>query len=210
VCSQIVESGSCPNWLCADPARRITRIRAIAYSSGELRTAIIRYKYKGKKGWSLIFGRLLLAWLDQNGRDLPPDLIVANPTFVGNGGAGHTERVIEAAATEDVLGEWPFDVEETRAIVKTHSTSKSAGGDGTAKRAAAAELRGALHIPDPARTQGRRVLVYVDVCTTGSQLDTVAGCLIDEGGAIDVEAIVLARAPWGSRAERSGRSPVGT
>lgn len=196
VCSQIVVgSGSCPNRLCGDPARRITRIRAIAYLSGELRSTIHRYKYQGKHGWSMIFGRLLVAWLDQNGRDRPPDLIIANPTFRG-AAFGHTELVLEAAATEDLLGEWPFDVEGTQALVKLRPTSRSAGSSAAAKRAAASELRGALHISDPTRTQGRRILVYDDVCTTGSQLDTIAGYLIDEGGAADVEAVVLARAPW--------------
>ncbi len=201
MCSQIVESGPCPNWLCSDPDRRITKIRAIAYSSGQLRNTIHRYKYLDKPGWSLIFGRLLLAWLDQNGRDKPPNLIIANPTYVGEGGAsfGHTERVIEVAATEDVLGEWPFDIEETRALVKTRATAKSAGSGAAAKRAAAAELKDALRVPDPLRTQGRRILVYDDVCTTGSQLDAVAGYLIDAGGAADVEGIVLARAPWRTR-----------
>jgi len=201
VCSQIMERGSCPNWLCADPARRITRIRAIAYSSGELRTAIHRYKYKGKHGWSRIFGRLLVAWLDQNVRGSPPDLIIANPTYCGDDEAayGHTERVIEAAATEDVLGEWPFDITDPRAIVKARATPKSAGSRAATKRAAAAELRDSLAIPDRRRVDGKRILVYDDVCTTGSQLDTVAAVLINEGGAKEVEGIVLARAPWTQR-----------
>jgi predicted amidophosphoribosyltransferase len=45
------------------------------------------------------------------------------------------------------------------------------------------------------------VLIYDDVCTTGTQLDAVAGCLLDRGGAARVEAVVLARAPW-----RNGRN----
>ncbi len=198
MCSQIVEQGPCPNWLCNDPNRRISRIRAIAYSSGELRTTIHRYKYQGKHGWSLIFGRLLVAWLDRNARDDPPDLIVPNPTYLGDGGAtfGHTERVIEAAATHDVLGEWAFDIDEPRALVKTRVTAKSAGTGAAAKRAAAVELRGALTLPDPTQVQGQRILVYDDVCTTGSQLDAIAGYLIDEGGAAEVEGLVLAPAPW--------------
>lgn len=49
-----MESSSCPNWLCTDSTRRITRIRAIAYSSGDLRTTVISYKYDGKHGWSTI------------------------------------------------------------------------------------------------------------------------------------------------------------
>jgi predicted amidophosphoribosyltransferase len=61
----MLDGDHCPNWLCADRARTITRIRAIAYSSGELRKKIHRYKYDGMSGWSLIFGRLLLAWLDR-------------------------------------------------------------------------------------------------------------------------------------------------
>jgi len=156
---------------------------------------------QGKHGWSRIFGRLLVAWLDQNVRGSPPDLIIANRTYCGDDGAayGHTERVIEAAATDDVLGEWPFDITDPRAIVKARATPKSAGSRAPTKRAAAAELRDSLAIPDRRRVDGKRILVYDDVCTTGSQLDTVAAVLINEGSAKEVEGIVLARAPWTQR-----------
>jgi predicted amidophosphoribosyltransferase len=40
------------------------------------------------------------------------------------------------------------------------------------------------------------ILVSDDICTTGGQLDAVAGCLLDQGQAERVEAVVLARAPW--------------
>ena len=62
------------------------------------------------------------------------------------------------------------------------------------------ELRAALQVTEPGRTAGKFVLVYDDVCTTGTQLDAVAGCLLDEGGASRVEGVVLARAPWHNRA----------
>jgi predicted amidophosphoribosyltransferase len=39
-------------------------------------------------------------------------------------------------------------------------------------------------------------LLVDDVCTTGTQLDAVAGCLLDQGGAARVEGVVLARAAW--------------
>ncbi len=201
ICSQMLDEGSCPNWLCSDPQRRIERIRAIAYSSGSLRSTIIRYKYEGKTGWSLIFGRLLLGWLDQHATEDALDLIVANPTYVGADGASfaHTEAVLEVAEREDVLSRWPFDVASQRVIVKAEVTAKSARNTAPAKRVAARELRAALRITDPSQTQGRRILVYDDVCTTGSQLDAVAGSLIDDGGASYVEAVVLARAPWRPR-----------
>ena len=40
------------------------------------------------------------------------------------------------------------------------------------------------------------MLIYDDVATTGTQLDAVAGCLLDQGAAARVEAVVLARAQW--------------
>lgn len=202
VCSQILDGDECPNWLCADPSRSIRRIHAVAYLSGQLRYKILRYKYDGAWGWSLIFGRLILAWLERNAPEDPPDLIVANPTFsaAGTPRLGHTERVLDAAAAEDVLSRWAFDVADPPAIIKTASTEKSARNTAPAKRAAAAELRAALSITDRQRVQGKRILVYDDVCTTGSQLDAVADCLIRDGSAASVDALVLARAPWRPRA----------
>ena len=82
------------------------------------------------------------------------------------------------------------------AIVKTRPTLKSADAQAWSKRATGNELRSALRVPDPARTAGRFVLVFDDVCTTGTQLNAVAGCLLDQGGASRVEGVVLARAVW--------------
>jgi predicted amidophosphoribosyltransferase len=64
------------------------------------------------------------------------------------------------------------------------------------KHASAVELQDVLEVPDPSRTAARFVLVYDDICTTGSQLNAVAGCLLDQGGAARVDGAVLARAPW--------------
>jgi predicted amidophosphoribosyltransferase len=216
VCSQRAEAGRrCPNELCHSPRRRIGRIHAIAYQSGPLRQAINDYKYRGARHWAVIFARLLLAWLDENMAADPPDLIVANPSFVGAGAQpfAHTEEVLDAAASAEAAASaaaapgaaagrpaseprWRFDTARPRAVIKAAPTLPSADAQAWAKRAAAAELRGALRVPDRARTAGRFLLVYDDVCTTGGQLDVVAGCLLDQGGANRVEAIVLARAPW--------------
>lgn len=199
VCSQTLEAdGSCPNWLCSDPRRRISRIHAIAYQSGPLRRVINNYKYEGARDWAGIFGRLVLGWLEMHARDAPPDLIVVNPTYTGPGGRefGHAEAVLRKAAGEDVMGRWAFDLGAPPAVVKTRATAQSAAATAKAKRAAAQELRAALVITDIGRTAGRRILVYDDVCTTASQLNAVAECLLDDGRAAAVEGLVLARAPW--------------
>jgi hypothetical protein len=136
VCSQILSAdGTCPNWLCDDPRRRIQRIDAIAYLSGALRRQIHRYKYEGKTARSLIFGRLVVGWLEAHATASAPDLIVANPTFPGPTDPDNAApRIIESAAIEDAEERWPFDTgNEDPAIIKTGPTEKSAG------RTAAAE-----------------------------------------------------------------------
>jgi predicted amidophosphoribosyltransferase len=202
-CSQRVSAeGRCPNELCHSRQRRIGRIQAIAYQSGPLRRAINEYKYRGARDLAAVFGRLLLSWLDQNMTPDQPDLIIANPSFVGAGGQlfAHTEAVLDAAAAEARVRpdgvSWTFDTGTPRALVKTAPTLRSADEHAWSKRAAANDLRDALAVPDRLRTKGRFVLVYDDVCTTGGQLDAVAACLLDQGGAERVEGIVLARAPW--------------
>ncbi len=202
VCSQRLEPGvSCRNWLCQDPGRSIERIDAISYHTGYLQAKINSYKYDGKTGWSLIFGRLLVGWLDAHASANPPDLIVANPTYVepSLAGPGHIETIIRAAATADYEHRWAFDILTPAAIIKTTPTDKSAGQSAAAKRAAANALRRVLAIPDPTRTRGRDILVFDDVCTTGSQLNAVADCLHHEGHAARVHGLVLARAPWRPR-----------
>jgi predicted amidophosphoribosyltransferase len=199
VCSQRLEGDSpCRNSLCRDPQRRVERIDAIAYLSGPLKDKIHSYKYEGLTGWEVIFARLLVGWLEANSADDRPDLIVANPTYIDPAHArpGHIEKIIAAASIEDYEGRWRFDAGRPPAIIKTQPTERSAGQPAPVKRAIADALRTALVIPDPARTQGRHMLVFDDVCTTGSQLNAVAGFLLAEGRAARVRALVLARAPW--------------
>jgi predicted amidophosphoribosyltransferase len=195
ICAQrLAPDGTCPNELCHVQRRRIAKIHAIGYQAGALRRAINNYKYRGSRGLSVVLARILLAWLEEHVADDPPGLIVVNPSFAAEPGQfAHTEAVLTAAAEADPAGRWPFDA---AAITKTRSTLRSADGQAWSKRVSGNDLRDALRIRDPARTAGRYVLVYDDVCTTGTQLDAVAGCLLDQGGAARVEAVVLARALW--------------
>jgi predicted amidophosphoribosyltransferase len=205
VCEQrLAADGRCPNELCRQPGRRISKIHAIGYQTGPMRRAINSYKYDGARSLSLPLGRLLLGWLEQRMAADPPGLIVVNPSQAGAGRAtgqpiGHTEAVLYAAAAADGARRWPFDTGMPAAIVKTGPTLKSADAQAWSKRVTANELRGALAVPDPGRTAGRFILVYDDICTTGGQLDAIAGCLLDKGGATRVEGVVLARAPWRGR-----------
>ena len=202
-CQRCGPSNRCPNELCRSPTRRIDRIHAIGYQTGPLRQAINDYKFRGQRSMDAVFGRILLSWLEETMTNDPPDLILANPSFVGRGGQlfAHTEAVLQAAAREAAerptdMSHWRFDTAGARAIVKTKATLRSSDMQAWSKRAAAVDLKHALRVPDTTRTRGRYLLVYDDVCTTGSQLDSVAGCLLDQGEAARVDGVVLARAPW--------------
>ena len=192
---------TCPNELCRSSRRRIGKIHAIGYQAGALRRVINSYKYHGTRSWSVVLGRLLLAWLEENMAADRPDLIVANPGYTGPDADdfAHAEAVLAAADRADAGNRWPFDTGSPAAIVKTQRTLKSADAQAWSKRVTGNELRSALRVPDPARTSGRFLLVFDDVCTTGTQLDAVAGVLLDQGRAARVEGIVLARAAWRAR-----------
>jgi hypothetical protein len=103
---------------------------------------------------------------------------------------------MRSAATADYDGRWTFDTGTHCGDHQKPGDGKSAGWSLAGKRAAAASLRRVLDVPGPARTQGRHILVFDDVCTTGYQLNAVVGCLLGQGQATRVRALVLARAPW--------------
>jgi predicted amidophosphoribosyltransferase len=200
VCSQTLAWGSsCSNWLCKQPDRNIGRIHAIAVHDGDLRAKILRLKYDGAKAWAVIFGRLLYGWVEANSTIFDEFLVVANPTFAppGSGKVQHTELVVDAAETEDVYGLFDWDVSTPRILEKTAATPPSAAAGFWGKREAAIALPSVLNITAPAAIAGREILIYDDVCTTGLQVDAVAGFLL-ESGAASVQAVVLARAPWKS------------
>jgi predicted amidophosphoribosyltransferase len=189
--------GECGNPLCGwDPDDRYFRwLWAISMRTGAVARAIDRYKVEGRRAWSRIFGRVLVGYLDAN-REIfgDYDLIVPSPTYTGPGGRAfdHTGDVIDWAAAEDD-GTWPF---LTGAIVKTAATTPFRGRTWQQRyQIAETELGPALHIPDRAVIEGRRILVYDDVYTEGLTLRTIARKL-READATEVSQVVLARQPY--------------
>jgi predicted amidophosphoribosyltransferase len=165
-----------------------------------LERAITRYKYEGKMGWALIFGRILAGFLEQEAPTFEPfDLIIASPTYTGSGGREfhHTGRVLRHAATELGPGRiWPFDSFDNPVLVKTERTESFVGKGFSQRREIALELREALKVTDVERTRGRAILVYDDVFTTGGTLNEIAWVPRTIGGARLVCGVTLCRQPW--------------
>lgn len=189
----------CANPICNFDERYFLWNYAVAMKSkrGPLEEAIKAYKYLDQKYWAIVFARVLLGFLeDQSDLFEDFDLIIASPTFVGLGGRtwDHTRLVLEHAAIEDD-NFWPFDIGDTQpAIIKTKPTTSMTGKTWRQRHEIAKnEIRPALQIPDPERTEGMDILVYDDVFTDGHTLYEVARCLKLQGGAAEVCGVTLAR-----------------
>ncbi len=193
----------CQNPVCKFDDRYFDRNYSIAMRSGVLRDAIHTYKYDNKTGWALIFARVLVGKLEAERETFSRfDLIVASPSYTGEGSArtwDHTRLVLERAA--QIAPEWPFDLEEPAAIIKTANTDPMVQARTWKQRHAVAigPLRQSLRVPAPDRTSRRRILVYDDVFTDGQTLNEVARAIRILGGARSVCGITLARQPFGRR-----------
>jgi predicted amidophosphoribosyltransferase len=197
VCGQEIEDSSCPNYVCGWGLanRGFSRVQPIAKRTGVLRAAISAYKYDGQTGWALIFGRVVVGYLDAHDQDFDSfDWIIPVPTFVGAGGRAfdHTWKILEVADLES-YGRWPFSNE---VMVKTGPTKPFTGCKWKERREIAeGELRQALMVPDPSEVAGKRILVFDDVFTDGFTMREVAR-LLRYHGATEVAGIVLARQPY--------------
>ena len=196
VCSQRLDtSGQCPNRLCGRSDRHISRIHAVGMRSKNLRWAITRYKYTGHWGWAIIFGRVIMGWLEAHAAPETWDVICAAPSWAGPGAKRdflHTELVLEHAASQGELT-WPI---EPGLLFRTAEGPQSAGSSYWEKMEAAEALRDIVRVTSPDRIADARVLIYDDLCVTGQSLDVLADLLHTTYGAASVEALVLAREPW--------------
>jgi predicted amidophosphoribosyltransferase len=160
--------------------------------STPLADIIKRFKYEpAAAGWSIIFGRLVLGWLDRNATLASQySLILPNPTHAGRQPLQHIETVLRAAQVEDVSRRWPI---QPQGLLKTVDTPRSAGHGWADKQTAAQQHAAALAATVP--LTGTRILLFDDVFTSGSQLDAI-GRRLRASGALQVDGLVLARVPW--------------
>ncbi|GKQ34715.1 ComF family protein [Streptomyces sp. A012304] len=200
VCSQGLAPGRpCSNAVCSLPEaeRGFSRVDAVAMYSGALRDKIHKLKYEGKTGWAMIFGRLLVGWMESHPEAMRGvDYVVGNPTHNGRQPIQHIEAIMDAAYTEDVTRAYPLSPPGGHRLVKQTETARSASRTLDEKRAAAAAHAAALTwTGDTGDIKGATVLLVDDVLTSGSQLQHVARRLRATGAA-DVRGLVLARVPW--------------
>ena len=153
----------------------------------QVRASFHRYKFKGVRGYSRTYGRLVAQCVLDHlaGRY---DLITWVPLSrarLRQRGYDQAMLLASAAALEldDVAAETLRKVRDTEA--------QSGLGKNDASRRA--NVLSAYQVTDPALVEGRRVLLIDDVVTTGSTLSECARVL-RTAGAADVVCAALARA----------------
>ncbi|MEU3401350.1 ComF family protein [Streptomyces filamentosus] len=162
-----------------------------------MRDKIHRLKYEGKAGWAMVFGRLLVGWMESHPDQMRGvDHVIGNPTHPGRDPLQHIEAIMGAAYTEDVTRAFPLSPPGGHRLVKHVETPRSANKSLSEKRAAAAAHAAALTWTGDTRDlKDSTVLLVDDVFTSGSQLQHVA-LRLRAMGAAEVRGLVLARVPW--------------
>lgn len=197
LCTQpLQEDGCCANTVCNLDDRFLSRLYTVSEDAEQMWAAICRYKYDEDRGWAELLGRILVGYLDENAEELARfDLVTTGALYVGpdaNRLWDHLRLILDVARREGPT--WPFADD---LITKARPTGRFLGiGVQERKEIAEGELRSALAVPDPARVQGRRVLVLDDVYSEGFSLREMARALL-EAGATEVAGIVFARVKGG-------------
>jgi predicted amidophosphoribosyltransferase len=166
----------CANRLCALPVaqRGFSRVDAVAVYSGALKDKIHQLKYDGAYGWAMIFGRLLVGWMESHPEQMRGvDHVVGNPTHTGRQPFQHIEAIMDAAYTEDVTRAFPLSPLGGHRLVKGRETPRSANRSLDDKRAAAAAHAAALTWTGDTRDiKGATIVLVDDVFTSWSHSDS--------------------------------------
>ena len=188
-CARCVERLGAPAWI-ALPGGPVV-LTAGRYT-GPLRTALLRYKERGRRDLAAPLARHLLPSLDAVVRDHPGGtwLVPApsRPAAARARGGDHVARLARAVAAARP------DLRVARALALARRTRDSVGLDAPQR---AANLAGRLHVRHAALPPpGSRVVLVDDIVTTGATLRACRAALAGVGITADA-AVALCDATSG-------------
>lgn len=175
-------------------------LRVAADHDGATRTAMLAFKYRGRKRLAEPLGDLLAAELRR--WELAPDLIAAIPPHVRRRrerGYNQADLLARRAATR--LGV-PYLRD---ALIWRRETPPQVGLSAAERRANVRDAFALAHPRLTAALAGKRIVLIDDVTTTGSTLDAAAAALVT-AGPVAVYGLAVARpSPHDDYASRVAR-----
>ena len=160
-------------------------VAALRYT-GDVRDAILRYKFRGAECYAAPFGELLAArvYEELSGRFDTLSYVPLAPDRRRERGYDQARLLAQNAAARLLMPCTPL-LEKRRGVRAQSRTSDA----GERRR----NIAGAYRVPDPGAAAGRRILLIDDVVTTGSTLSECARVLL-LAGAENVVCAALAAA----------------
>ncbi|MCW2817455.1 MAG: phosphoribosyltransferase [Marmoricola sp.] len=191
-CQEPLADGTCPNAACRLEDRGFSRIYTVSEDAEAVWDLIYRYKYGEEKDLAAQLGRLLSDFLQDHEEELRRfDLVTTVALYIGPDAPrlwDYLDLVVQDASRLHPDQSFATDV-----ITKVGPTGRFLGIGVEERRAIAeGELRAALHVPDPGRVAGRRILVIDDAYSEGFTMREMALALVGAGAA-EVAGLVLVR-----------------
>ena len=173
----------CAGCLAKPPA--FDKARAILAYDDNSRSAILALKHADRLDLVPGFSR----WLSRTGRSLLEDCDMIVPVPLHRFRLWRRRYNQSAELARRLAGDWkrgyaPF------ALIRARATASQGAMNGA--KARRRNVLGAFKVPDPAKVQGKRVLLLDDVLTTGATVEACARAL-KRAGAEQVHVLVLAR-----------------
>ena len=208
-CGQVrTAAGACPNRWCRRGGSDLSAVYWAGRYQGDLRLAILRYKYGEDRRWAPVFARQLAAFLRRHATWFEEDAVLCPvPSFAGRDARRRWSPVglvCEEMARE--LGRtWavePLLVKRAETVPMSRCDARRRELSVGRRLLAATAL--APGVPSEA-LDGLRVVLVDDVCASGHTLLACARAL-RSAGASEVTGLVVARA-FLARSRVPGRPP---
>lgn len=191
-CRGALVGGACPNAVCGLADRGFSRLYTVSERAEETWDLIRRFKYGEEKHLADELAGMLVDFLQAHRSELERfDLFTSIALYIGPEAQrlwDYLALILDSAQRID--GDWPFagDV-----ITKVRPTGRFLGIGVEERRVIAeGELRDALHVSDPGRVAGRRVLIVDDAFSEGFTMREMARAL-HHAGAVEVAGLVFTR-----------------
>ena len=196
-CAQRVHQGRCASLGCRRGWLRVgTTHVALGYKQGDVQRLLIAAKDAADPGAVTLLGRLLAGFIVHHPAARAYDIILPVPfhPLSLRGRPVHPLTAVYLGAAEALRPGYPLDDLTPPFLVQVRAMAPLRGQAEPDRWRA---VRGAFALGFSTRMlRGARVAVIDDVMTTGATLSECARVLREQGGAAQVDAIVLARQPW--------------